>query len=260
MTTDASRARRTTLVSGLAATLICGAAQAGDDDSITPARPSVSSPAQLSRPGQLELELGGLQVRSGEARREGLPYLIKLAVSKEWGLLLGGDAYVSMRDGGSRASGVGDTSVGLKGAWAVDDNTALGIELIAKLPTAADALGDDKADTMLNTIYSRDFGPVHVDANLNATRLGLTDAGTGRTQIGAAVSFSTAIAEHWGVIVEPSGTHRSGVANPVLLLTALTFSPNKRLTFDFGLARAARPAPGATSFFAGVVFPLAQLW
>ena len=43
------------------------------DDAITPYRPSVSNSAQLPLPGQLELELGGLHAKSGDARRDTLP-------------------------------------------------------------------------------------------------------------------------------------------------------------------------------------------
>ena len=245
---------------GSAAMLWAGAAQAADDDAITPYRPSVSSPAQLPLAGQLEFELGGLQVRAGDARRRSLPYLFKLAFSKEWGLLVGGELHVWSRAGSDEAQGLGDTVVTLKRAWIVDDANAFGVELSAKLPTANDRIGSGKADYGVNTIYSRDIGAVHMDANVNATRLGLVDPGTSATQAGASASFSAALAERWGITGEVSATRRSGAASGVQLLTALAYSPSKRLTIDFGVARAVRPTPAATSLFAGVVMPLAKLW
>ncbi len=148
----------------------------------------------------------------------------------------------------------------LKRAWIVDDASAFGVELGTKLPTANDSIGSGRADYTLNTIYSRDIGPLHMDANLNATRLGVFDDGTGRTQIGASASFSGALSDHWGLTGEVSGTHRSGTANGRQLLTALTYSPSRRLTFDVGIARAFRPTPATTQVFAGVVFPLTKLW
>jgi|GEM_PF-3354897 len=54
-----SRARLVCLAAALAPGLA-----AADEDAITPYRPSVSSPAQLPVAGQLELELGGIHVRS----------------------------------------------------------------------------------------------------------------------------------------------------------------------------------------------------
>ena len=252
----------------LAATLLLLGAAAhaadsdGDDrgDAITPYRPSVSSPAQLPVPGQLEFELGGLHVRSDAARRSSLPYQLKLAFSPQWGVLVGGEAQVWAHDDGGRAQGLGDTSLVLKRAWIVDDASAFGMEFGTKLPTANDAIGSGKADYTLNTIASRDFGSAHLDVNLNATRLGLAETGSARTQFGASASVSTGLSEHWGLTGELSGTHRTGADNSHQVLAALTYSPSKRLTFDVGVARALRPKPAATSVFAGVVFPIAKLW
>ena len=244
----------------LLAMQLAPARAATDDDAITPYRPSVSSPAQLPVPGQLELELGGLHARSGDSRRSSLPYQLKLAFNAEWGVLLGGEAQVWQYDGMDHARGVGDTNVVLKRAWAIDEASAFGMEFGVKLATAKDSIGSGRADYTVNAIYSRDFGAVHMDANLNATRLGLVDPGTSRTQVGASASFSTPLAEHWGITGELSGTHRGGADNGMQVLAALAYSPTKRLTFDIGIARAPRPSPGGTSVFAGVVFPITKLW
>lgn len=243
----------------LAAALAPGLA-AADEDAITPYRPSVSSPAQLPVAGQLELELGGIHMRSGDTRRTGLPYQLKLAFNADWGLLFGGEAQVWQYDGVDHVRGVGDTTLVLKRAWVVDDASAFGTEFGVKLATAKDTIGSGRADYTVNTIYSRDLGVVHMDANLNATRLGVVDADTSRTQLGLSASFSTPLSEHWGITGELSGTHRGGVDNSVQVLAALAYSPTKRLTFDIGVARSPRPSPAATSVFAGVVFPLAKLW
>jgi len=233
------------------------AAESVEYEPITPYRPSVSTPAQLPFPGQLEFELGGLGM-SGASRRGSLPYLFKFAFSSEWGLLVGGDAHVWSRGEDGRFEGVGDTNVTLKRAWVVDDATAFGVEVNVKLPTAKDPLGSGKADYDVNTIYSQDLGPVHMDANLNLTRLGLVDTGTSRTQLGWASAFTVNLSGRWGMIGELSGTHRAGADSATQLLCALTFSPSKVLTFDMGLSRPLRPRPAATSLFAGVVLPLAR--
>lgn len=248
------------ILTALAAAATPTMAVAGDDDAITPYRPSVSNPAQLPVPGQLELEFGGLRLRSGDSRRDSMPYQFKLAFNKDWGILLGGEAHISACDSAGGSRGFGDTNVILKRFWGIDETAAAGMEVGINLPTAGNTLGSGKADYTLNTIYSKDFGAVHMDANLNAARLGAADPGTARTQIGMALAFSTPLSDRWAAILELSGTHRGGTDNAAQFLGAVTFSPSKRLTFDVGLARAARPAPGATSFFAGVVFPVTQLW
>ena len=246
----------------LATLMRVGPACAADDDyaPITPYRPSLSNPAQLPAPGQLELELGGLRTRADGLRRDSLPYLLKLAFNPQWGVLLGGEAHVWLRDPNGRSQGLGDTNVVLKRAWIVDAANAFGMELGAKLATANDRIGSGRADYTVNTIYSRDLGPVHMDANLNATRLGAVDLGSARTQFGASASFSTALRGPWALTGELAGTRRSGADSGFQVLTALTYSPSKFLTFDFGLTRALRPLPAATSLFAGVVLPIARLW
>lgn len=229
-----------------------------------PALCAESSPAQLPVVGLLEMEVGGLRVRADGARRDSLPVQLRLAFSPEWGLLLGGEVHVvnydDARDGAPSASGAGDTTVVLKRTWAIDDATGLGLELGVKLATAKDSIGSGKTDTALNAIYSKDLGAVHMDVNLNFTRFGVVDVDTGRIQTGLSASFSTPLNAQWSVTAELSGTRRSGADRTRQLLGALSYSPSKQLTFDIGMARAAKPSPGATSLFANVVFPVAVLW
>lgn len=256
----------TARIAGLALSSMAAAGIAHADDTdggpppITPYRPSVSSPAQLPAPGQLELELGGQRKSDGQSLRNSAPYLLKLAFDDKWGLLVGGEAYVWQNGDLGRSQGVGDTVLTLKRAWIVDKATAFGMEFDVKLPTANDVIGSGKTDYTINTIFSRDLGPVHMDANLNATQLGQADPGSSHTQIGASASFSGSLSGPWGLTGEVSGTHRNGADNGMQLLAAVTYSPTRRLTFDMGIARSFRPRPMATSLFTGVVLPVAQLW
>jgi hypothetical protein len=239
---------------------LANGALAQEGPPVTPFRPSVSSPAQLPAPGQLELETGFLRANADDGGRNSVPYLFKLAFSEQWGLLVGGDAYVSARDdAGNRARGIGDTIIELKRAFLVDRETAFGIELNAKLPTASTSIGSGKADVTLNTILSKDFGKLHMDANANLTRLGAPDAGTGRNQLGLSAAFSTELDEHWGATAELSGTHAQG-ADKAQLLAAATYSPTKRATFDIGVAHGLNAASGNWQLFGGMVVPLAKLW
>jgi hypothetical protein len=235
-------------------------ALADDLPPVTPYRPSVASPAQLPAPGQLELELGGLSTKDGSERRNSLPYLFKLAFSDQWGVLLGGEAYVSDRQNGQHTNGFGDTSITLKRAFAIDDKTGLGLELTATAPTAKDELGSGKADYTLNGIFSKDVGALHMDLNLNETRLGAIDPGSGRMQTGWAASFSTSIKEGWTATAELSGTHQAHEPNTAQLLAALTYNPTPRLAIDFGIAKGLTHASQDWSLFTGVVLPLANLW
>jgi hypothetical protein len=236
-------------------------ALADEETAITPYRPSVSNPAQLPVAGQLELEYGGLLSKTDDTRRNSVPYLLKLAFNKDWGILLGGDAYISQKDAsGNRARGLGDTTLVLKRALLVNDTTAFGLELGAKIPTAKESLGSGKADYSVNSIFSKDLGKVHMDANLNVTRFGAIDIGTARAQTGLSTSFSMPVTERWSATAELSGTHRNGAANTGQFLTATSFSPTKQLTIDIGVARGLTSASPDWAFFTGVVMPIAKLW
>jgi hypothetical protein len=66
-----------------------------------------------------------------------LPYTLKLAFTPDWGIRVGGDAWVRQAEPGDSAqAGVGDTSVVLKRRFAVSDATAWGLELGETFPTA----------------------------------------------------------------------------------------------------------------------------
>lgn len=245
----------------LLAAACSAAAHADDGAAVTPYRPSVSTPAQLPAAGQLELELGVLSARGSDERRDSLPVQLKLAFNDEWGVLVGADAHVGLRDAsGARTSGFGDTTVVLKRAFVIDDATAYGLELGAKIPTAGDVIGSGKADWTLNAIYSKDAGQLHMDFNLNGTRLGAPDPGAARTQLGASASFSRPLDERWAATWEVSGTHNDGAASTAQLLAALSYAPSKRMTIDAGFAHGLTPGSPRWSFFTGLVVPLAKLW
>jgi hypothetical protein len=250
--------RRALILASLA--LPCIAAHAQDEAVVTPYRPSVSTPAQLPAPGQLEFELGALSTRGADPRSDSLPYTFKLALDKDWGILLGGSAYVRQRGAGQDAQGVGDTTVTLKRAFIVDDASAFGLELTAKAPTASHTLGSGKSDWTVNTIYSRDVGDLHVDANVNETRLGAPDPGAARFQTGASVSFSAPLDGHWSANWELSGSVNPGAPSIAQALLAAVYMPSKRLAFDAGLTRGLTSATPHWSLFAGFVVPLARLW
>lgn len=236
-----------------------------NDAPITPYRPSVSNSAQLPVTGQLEMELGALSARTDDTRRHSLPYLLKLAWSPEWGILLGGEAHViadSLTDTGvrQRDRGVGDTSLTLKRAFLIDEDTAFGLELGGKIPTASQAIGSGKSDVTLNSIFSKDIGTFHLDANLNVTRLGFAEDNTSRWQTGLSSSLSASLNEQWELTAEWAGARRPGTKAQGQILAALSYSPNKRMTLDVGVIKGLTSSSPDWSVFTGIVFPIAKLW
>jgi hypothetical protein len=238
---------------------LCAGAWADEAPSVTPYRPSVSTPAALSAPGWLEVEAGVQHIRAKDdpQRRDSLPYTLKRAFTPDWGIRLGGDAWVreTAADGG-RLSGGGDTSLVLKRRFAVDDASAFGLELGAKLPTARSGLGSGHTDWGVNGIYSADFaGAWHTDLNLNATHLGgAQDDGLSRWQQGWAASLSRSLSEQWGVTGELSGTRQRGTDNTSQLLVAASYALSRRIALDAGASKGLNRASGDWSVFTGVTF------
>jgi len=229
-------------------------AASDDEPSVTPYRPSVSTPAALSAPGWLEIEGGALFARgTGDTRRNSLPYTLKLAFTPDWGVRLGGDAWVRQTDeGGQRTSGVGDSSIVVKRRFAIDDASAFGLEAGATFPTGRRGISSGKSDYSLNAIYSADIGSYHTDLNLVSTRIGAVDPGVGRLQTLWAASLSTSLSERWGVVGEFSGTRQRGVDGTSQFLVAVSYNVSKALTLDAGFARSMRSGVPDRSFFTGL--------
>lgn len=172
----------------------------------TPYRPTVSNPAQLPVPDWLEIEAGLQHSREPDGHQQSLPYLLKLAFTDRFGILLGGDAYLSSPDdSGARQNGVGDTSLTLKGALPISKSTMLGLELGSTLASSPAGIGNNQPDYTANGILSTDLASYHLDLNANATRLG-DPAGAGRVQGGWAASLSRGFGEALNGAAEFSGT------------------------------------------------------
>ena len=239
------------------------AAFADDSPTVTPYRPSVSTPAALSAPGWLEIEAGVQRSRADDpARRDSVPYTLKLAFSPDWGIRVGGDALLQQVGAdGLMVRGGGDTTAVLKRRFELSDASAFGLELGTKLPTARTGLGSGHSDAGLNGIYSTDFaGSWHTDINLAVTRLGGVDPGMGRTQMGWAAAVSRNVTEQWGMVGEFSGTRQAGNARTAQALVAASYSPSRLVTLDIGVSRGLNAASGGWSVFSGLTFLAAQLF
>lgn len=229
-------------------------ALADESPAVTPYRPSVSTPAALSAPGWLEIEAGIQHSRADDpSRRASLPYTLKLAFTPDWGMRIGGDAIVRQRDAdGAVLRSGGDTTVVLKRRLAVDDDSAFGIELGVKLPTAGRGLGSGHSDVGLNGIYSSDFGSGwHLDLNATATHVGGVDAGVRPWQTGWAAALSRNVTERWGVVAELSGTRQGGAGSTSQALVASSYSVSPSVTLDLGVSKGLSAASGGWSVFFG---------
>ena len=239
------------------------AAGAEDGPAVTPYRPSVSTPANLSAPGWLEVEAGVQRSRADDPqRRDTLPYTLKLAFTPDWGIRIGGDAFVrQLNADGSRLSGGGDTTVVLKRRFEVNSASAFGGELSVKIPTARGDLGSGHTDVGVNGIYSADFAEKwHVDLNATATHLGGVDPGTSSWQQGWAAALSRNLTDKWSAVAELSGTQRGGATRTSQALVATSYSVAPALVVDVGVSKGLNTASGGWSVFTGVTFLTARVF
>ena len=231
------------------------------EPSVTPYRPTVSNPADLSAPGWLEGEFGGLRTnREDHSGSDSIPWLLKYAFDENHGLLLGGNAYVSARiPGAPTHGGAGDTFLEWKQRFPVADKAAFGVEAGMVAPTAARDLGVGKPQWLINGIFSADLGSAHLDLNLGAAHGGEPAAHVSRWQTTWAAAVSAPLAHDWGAAFELSGTHQSGAAAQSQALFALNYNVSNRLSLDAGFARGLAHEAHDRSVFAGATILLAQV-
>jgi len=262
---DAAVARGAALAIATAVATSSAVAAASDDSpAAVPYRPSVSTPAALSAPGWLEVEAGYLHEHAETGvLRLSVPVTLKLAFTPDWGIRIASDAWVRLRDeSGAHETGHGDTAIILKRRFAVDDDSAFGLEGGATLPTSRHGLGigSGRPDWALNAIYSLDFGAWHTDLNLAAARAGAVEAGVSRTALLGAASLSRSLDESWGIVTELAGTSQHGADSSRQLLVGATYNVSKRLVLDAGVARSLRSGTPVWSAFTGFTWLAARIF
>src|SRR5438445_5330895 len=94
-----------TMVAGLLLLPACVFAQddGGGEVTVTPYRPTVSNPASLPHAGWIEGEFGALATHAEDGSHSGtVPWLVKLALADDYGILVGGNAYAISSPVGER--------------------------------------------------------------------------------------------------------------------------------------------------------------
>ena len=238
----------------------------GNTPAVTPYRPSVSTPAQLSAPGWLEGEFGLLRMYGDGADRDSVPFTLKLAFTPDWGIRLGGEALVREEQSASGSSyAVGDTVMVLKrrfeagsqGQWGTLKNAAFGLEGAVIAPTGSDGVGHTAYG--LNSIFSADVGAWHSDSNIYGMRLTPVDRGIGRWQWGWASSLSRALNEHFSVGAELSSMRQRGAADTAQVLISGSYQLLSGSVVDAGVSRSLQHAGATTQLFGGITMMLGRV-
>jgi len=206
-----------------------------EQPSATPYRPTVSNPAELSALRHVEIEFGTQLNQPGEQeQRNSLPFLLKYPFHEHWGLLIGGEAWLEMRDAAGSDSGFGNTAVLLKHYHPLSETLAVGFEAGAVFPTARQPLGQGRTDYSGNLIVSQDIGNLRIDVNAGVTRQGYREENYSRFFYNWALAASHPLTERWGIAGEFSGIFYPQQQSSSQFLATLTYAPTPRLVLDFG--------------------------
>lgn len=239
-----------------------------EEEFIKPARPSVANPAEIQKPGVLQVEYGyDGNFRADDFRaQQTLPLALRFAATSRLLLEFDLDTLASETDeAGVRMTGIGDTRLGFQVVALKDteEHPALAFAYYVKLPTASEAkgLGTNRVDHKILMLISRKFGQVDMDLNGASLIVGREQASGWVTGGQGAISFSGQFKNGFGLQGELSGQTKDDVQPKGLFaLGALTYQLNRRLQFDAGMRFGLNPDAPRVGVFAGVTVGAANLY
>ncbi len=225
---------------------------------VTPYRPTVSNPAELSALRHLEVEFGAQSNQPGmQVERNSLPFLLKYPFADQWGLLVGGEAWIKSRSEDETISGFGNTSVLLKHYYPINPTLAVGFEAGAVLPSARQSLGQGRTDYLGNLIVSQDISDLRIDVNAGVTRKGFKEEDLDRYKYNWAIAASYPLTERWGIAGEFSGVLAKQQKPTSQFLASLNYLMTPQLMLDFGGTVGMTTITDDYGVFAGLSFLIA---
>ncbi|HEX8395816.1 MAG TPA: transporter [Pyrinomonadaceae bacterium] len=244
--------------------------QSEEEDYIKPARPTIANPAEIQKPGVLQVEFGyDSNFRSSEFRRQQTaPLNIRFAASSRLLLEAEVDAVLSQKqeEGGETQTGVGDTRLGFQIVALKDTerHPALAFAYSLKIPTASESkmLGTGRFDHRLTVLFSKKLGE-NTDLDINAAYLNVGREDSERRADGglAAVTVSHEFENKFGFETELAGLSLDDEQpKGVYALGAVTYKFNKRLRFDTGMRFGLTNDAPRVGFFAGFTVGAANLF
>jgi hypothetical protein len=238
-----------------------------EPDFIVPSRPTVSNPAEFQKPGVLQLEFGFNSNfhAAGGVSQEDFPMALRFAASRRILLELDLDNPISQKAMGLRATGSGDTQLGIQAVIHHEKESAPGIAIAyyIKLPTASSTrgLGSGRIDHNFVGLISKKFGGTTVDFNASCLLAGRTmESGHAFSGQGA-LAASRSITSRWGIQGEISGFSRNDAQSGGMFgLGAFTYQVHRRLVFDGGARAGLTNDAPRFGFFAGMTVGIADLY
>jgi Putative MetA-pathway of phenol degradation len=238
-----------------------------EPDFIVPARPTVSNPAEFQRPGVLQLEFGfnsNFHASNG-ASQEDFPLALRFAASQRVLFEIDLDDPLSAKASGVRATGFGDTQVGVQGVLQPEQVKRPGIALAyyIKLPSASSdkGLGTGRVDHSFIGLISKKIHHTTMDFNAIYLLAGRTTSSGHASSGQSAFAVSQDLTDRWGIQGELSGfTRNDAQPGAMFALAAVTRKVNWRLVLDGGLRCGLTPMAPRVGAFAGLTVGLGDLY
>lgn len=165
-----------------------------------------------------------------QEQRNSLPFLLKYPFADQWGLLVGGEAWIRSRSEDETISGFGNTSH----YRLISPTLAVGFEAGAVLPSARQSLGQGRTDYLGNLIVSQDIADLRIDVNAGVTRKGFKEDDLDRYRYNWAIAGSYPINDLWGIAGEFSGVLAKQQKSTSQFLASLNYLMTPQLMLDFG--------------------------
>jgi hypothetical protein len=242
--------------------------QQEEEKFIKPSRPSVANPAEIQRPGVLQVEYGyDANFRGSEFRtQQALPLTLRFAASSRLLIEFDLDTLKSETDqNGGRETGVGDTRLGLQVVALKDTEShpALAFAYYVKLPSGSEekGLSTGRIDHKVLLLLSRKLGQTDMDLNVAYLSVGREDSDRRASGGQGAISFAYEFKNNFGVEGELSGQSLDDVQpRGLFALGALTYTVNKRFRLDGGMRFGLNPEAPRIGVFGGIVIGTANLY
>lgn len=234
-----------------------------EEEDVKPGRPGVANPAEIQKPGVLQLEAGyDSNFRAEEVRDEQtLQLALRYAATKRLLVEVGLDAVRSETDAGTRRrqTSVGDTRLGLQvvALEEADGRPALAFAYYVKAPTAREGLGTGRFDHKFVALLSKKAGGADIDFNVAYLLVG-KEGESGREHGGqAALAVSRDFHKHFAFEAELSGqSHDDVQPRGLFALGTLRYKAGRRLQLDGGARFGLMPEAPRFGLFAGLTVGL----
>lgn len=202
------------------------------------AHPLVTDDTSTQGHQNSQLELNSDWARSAGERAHAAAFTYSYGASDRL------DVYANFPMTFSTPSGKGDVSIGMKWRFWQDARTSLALKPEVFFPTGDESrgLGNGRTSAAVVLLASHGFGPwtVHGNVGLTANRYKLSEVSNVFHQaiwrVSGAVAY--AVSPHWTVMADTGiarNAEKAGNVNPVFILFAAIYSPQKNIDLDMGI-------------------------